>query len=112
MQTFQIHRMKEAARQSFRTAPHTAGLALLKPKDYEPGAAIEATSAYGAWADLSGTAEPLEVGDVLEAATDGALKIYKYVGFEDARWVLPEVKSGVEGLPAAAGGLPDALAQA
>ncbi len=111
MLTFQIHRMKEAARQSFRAAPHTAGLALLKPKDYEKTATAEASSAYGAWADLNGTAEPLEVGDVLEAP-DGSLRIYKYVGFEDARWVLPEVKTGVEGLPAAAGGLPDAGASA
>ncbi len=111
MLTFQIHRMKEAARQSFRTAPHTAGLALLKPKDYEQGATVEANSPYGAWADLSGSDEPLDVGDVLEAP-DSSLKIYKYVGFEDARWVLPEVKTGLETLPVAAGGLPDAAASA
>lgn len=102
--------MKEGARQSFRVAAHTAGLASVKPKDYEPAGTVEAVSAYAAWAHLDGGGgEPLEVGDVLEAP-DGSLKIYKYVGFEEARWVLPEVKSGLEGLPAAAGGVPDAMA--
>jgi len=111
MQTFLIHRMKEMARASFRTAPHTAGLAQVKPKDYEPGSSVEAASVYGAWADLSRSEQPLEVGDVLESA-DGSLKIYKYVGFEDARWILPEVKTGVETLPGAAGGLLDVGAPA
>jgi hypothetical protein len=111
MLTFQIHRMKEAARLTFRSAPHTAGLALLKPRDYEKGAAVEASSAYAVWANLNGTAEPLEVGDVLEAA-DGSLRIYKYVGFEDARWVLPEIRTGVESLPGATGGSPASNAPA
>jgi len=109
MPTFQIYRMKDAARQSFRAAPHTAGLASLKPKDYEKAGTAEAGSAYAVWAGLNGSDEPLEVGDVLESP-DGSLKIYKYVGFEDARWVLPEVKTGIEGLPAATGGLPDTMA--
>ena len=103
--------MKDSARQSFRVAPHTAGLASLKPKDYDQGATAEGNTAYAVWADLNGGDEPLEVGDVLEGP-DGALKIYKYVGFEDARWVLPEVKSGVEGLPAAAGGQAGTFASA
>jgi hypothetical protein len=112
MPTFQLYRMKDSARQAFRAAPHTAGLASLKPKDYEQGATVEGATPYRVWADLNGTGEPLEVGDVLEG-TDGMIKIYKYVGFEDARWVLPEVKSGVEGLPGAAGGgMPDAVAPA
>ena len=68
--------MKEAARQSFRSAPHTAGLALLKPKDYEPGSTVDANSPYAAWADLNGTDAPLDVGDVLEAP-DSSLKIFK-----------------------------------
>ena len=109
MPTFQIYRMKEGARQSFRAAPHTAGLASLKPKDYDKGPQADGSSAYAAWADLNRTDAPLDVGDVLEAP-DGSLKIYKYVGFEDARWVLPDVKTGMEGLPAAAGGLPDSSA--
>ena len=108
---FQIYRMKESARQSFRLAAHTAGLASVKPKDYEKAGTVEASSAYGAWTGLNGGGEPLEVGDVLEAA-DGSLKICKYVGFEEARWLLPEVKTGLEGLPAAAGGGPDVTASA
>jgi hypothetical protein len=31
------------------------------------------------------------------------LRIVKYVGFEEARWVLPEVKTGLENTPVAAG---------
>jgi len=30
-------------------------------------------------------------GDLLEAE-NGALRIYKFVGFEEAQWVLPEAK--------------------
>jgi len=111
MPTFQIYRMKDGARQAFRSAPHTAGQASLKPKDYDKGATVEGASSYSVWAEMNSAEEPLEVGDVLEAA-DGSLKIYKYVGFEDARWVLPEIRTGVEGLPAAAGGLPGATAPA
>lgn len=109
MPVFQIYRMKDGARQSFRAAAHTAGLASIKPKDYEKAATAEGSNAYRVWADLCGTGEPLEVGDVLEAP-DGSLRIYKYVGFEEARWVLPEVKTGLEGLPGAAGGLEGAAA--
>lgn len=94
--------MKEAARASFRSAAHTAGMAQVKPRDYEKQGEAEGNSAYGAWAALQGTPEALEVGDVLEAS-DGTLRICKYVGFEEARWVLPEVKSGLEGLPGATG---------
>lgn len=102
MAIFQIYRMKEAARHSFRSAAHTAGLAQVKPRDYEKQGQAEGNSAYGVWTALQGTADALEVGDVLEAP-DGTLRICKYVGFEEARWVLPEVKSGVEGFPGAAG---------
>lgn len=102
MATFQIYRMREAARLSFRSAAHTAGLAQVKPRDYEKQGEAEGNSAYGAWAALQGTPDALEVGDVLEAP-DGTLRICKYVGFEEARWVLPEVKSGLEGLPGATG---------
>jgi hypothetical protein len=111
MPTFQIYRMKDGARQTFRAAPHTAGLASLKPKDYEKAGTAEAGSAYAVWAELNRSDEPLEVGDVLEAP-DGSMRIYKYVGFEDARWVLPEVRTGIEGLPVAAGGLADTTASA
>jgi hypothetical protein len=112
MPTFQIYRMKEGSRPSFRSAPHTAGLASIKPRDYEKAGIADANSAYAVWSAMNATDEPLLVGDVLESA-DGVVKVFKYVGFEDARWVLPEVKAGMEGLPQAAGGeMPDASASA
>ncbi len=94
--------MKEQPRQSFRWAAHTAGAASVKPKDYEPGGEIEASSPYGAWTIAQSSETPLWVGDLLEDAA-GNLRICKYVGFEEARWVLPEVRSGIENLPPAAG---------
>ncbi|MGH9614624.1 MAG: hypothetical protein ACRD4P_16270, partial [Bryobacteraceae bacterium] len=75
-------------RQHFRLAPHTSGLSLAKPKDYEPGPVIETSSAYAAWAALRESDSPLLVGDILESE-DGSLRICKYVGFEEANWVLP-----------------------
>jgi hypothetical protein len=39
--------------------------------------------------------DPLQVGDILESES-GELRIYKYVGFEEAQWFVPEVKSAVE----------------
>ncbi len=91
MPVFRIHRMKEAPRESFRWAPHVSGMANVKPKDYEAAAEVEADSEYAAWGVLRASGQPLNVGDLLEAST-GDLRICKYVGFEEARWVLPEVK--------------------
>ncbi len=82
--------MKDSARQQFRAAPHTSGQTVAKPKDYEPGGAVEAASPYAAWVSLRTTEAPLEIGDILEA--DGALGIFKFVGFEEARWWEPEPK--------------------
>jgi hypothetical protein len=45
--------------------------------------------------NLRGTAESLDIGDVLESP-DGNLYICKYVGFEEARWVMPEVKLSID----------------
>lgn len=105
MAIFQIHRMKESARLAFRSAAHTAGLAMIKPKDYEREGEAEGSSAYGVWASLQDKDGALDVGDVLELP-DGTLRIYKYVGFEEARWALPEVRSGLEAMPAASGAPP------
>lgn len=102
MPLYRIHRMKETPRQSFRWAAHTAGTASVKPKDYEVTGEIDAPSVYGAWTALQSADHPLEVGDMLEDPT-GALRIFKYVGFEEARWLVPEVKTGLEHTPAAAG---------
>jgi len=91
MAIFRIHRMKPHARQSFRFAPHTSGISSLKPRDYEPAGETEGDSFYDVWTRLRGTGQALEVGDVLEDP-EGRVRICKYVGFEEARWVLPEVK--------------------
>lgn len=89
MPVFRIHRMKETPRQHFRWAPHVSGAAIIKPKDYEASGEVEAENEYAAWALLRSSETPLLVGDLLEFVT-GQLRICKYVGFEEARWFIPE----------------------
>lgn len=92
MPMFRIFRMKDHVRQSFRWAAHTLGLANVKPRDYvEQETPVEALSPYAAWMLCKETDHPLEVGDLLQSESN-ALYLYKYVGFEEARWVLPEAK--------------------
>lgn len=102
MAQFRLHRMKETPRQTFRWAPHTSGVTNIKPKDFDPAVEIEASGFYDAWMSLRGTEGSVEIGDVLESEA-GEIRICKYVGFEEARWILPEVKSGLETAPLAAG---------
>jgi hypothetical protein len=102
MSMYRIHRLKGHLRQQFRFAPHVSGTAQVKPRDYDPGESVEAASPYAAFFALKDTETPLELGDMLES--DGALQIFKFVGFEEARWVLPEPKpdgQASEGVPAA-----------
>ena len=82
--------MKDSPRQQFRWAPHVSGCASLKPKDYEQRGEIEALHEYDAWKILREAGDPLLVGDLLEL--DGRLRVCKYVGFEPAEWLLPEIK--------------------
>jgi hypothetical protein len=91
MPSFRIHRLKDHLRQAFRSAPHVSGRAMVKPRDYEPGESIEAGSPYGAFFSMRDSARPLEVGDLVEAE-NGSLRICKFVGFEEAEWVIPEGK--------------------
>jgi hypothetical protein len=95
MPAYQIHRLKDTPRQQFRWAPHTSGVMVVKPKDYQPGAVIDAASPYAAWMALRETAEPLEVGDLLELP-GAELRIFKYIGFEEARWYVPEPAPSAE----------------
>ena len=89
MPAYRIHRLRPHLRQTFRSAPHVSGTAIVKPRDYEPGATVEAESPYAAFFALRESDTPLEVGDLLE--TDGgSLRIFKFVGFEEAEWVKPE----------------------
>jgi hypothetical protein len=91
MASYRIHRLKAHLRQQFRFAPHVSGTAYVKPRDYEAGDTVEAISPYAAFFALRESGAALEVGDMLEAE-DGCLRIFKYVGFEEAQWVLPEAK--------------------
>lgn len=87
MAIFRVYRLKDHLRQAFRYAPHVSGTAMIKPRDYEARGEVEAATPYAAFFALRNTAEPLLVGDVLE--TDGELYICKFVGFEQAAWVMP-----------------------
>ena len=63
---------------------------------------MDAANEYDAWLLLRDSERALAVGDVLEAES-GELRICKYVGFEIAEWIVPEVKSGLESVPPASG---------
>jgi len=92
MPSYRIHRLRETVRQHFRFAPHVSGAAVIKERDYEPDVAMEAPTPYAAFFALRDTGNALLVGDVLETET-GELRIFKYVGFEEARWFVPELKA-------------------
>ena len=102
MAAYRVYRMKENVRQQFRWAPHTIGVTAVKPKDYELVHSVEAQGVYAVWMLLKDTGTALQVGDILEVE-GGELRIYKYVGFEEAQWIMPEVKSGLEAAPVASG---------
>jgi len=89
MPTYRVHRLRDYLRASFRSAPHVSGTAALKPRDYVPGGEVEAATPYAAFLEMRSAETPLEVGDVLEAA-DGSLRVCKFVGFEEAHWVVAE----------------------
>jgi hypothetical protein len=95
MPAYQIHRLKETQRQQFRWAPHTPGVTIVKLKDYESGPLMEAASPYALWLALRQSGNALAVGDLVEVAADpngqaAGLRILKYIGFEEARWYVPE----------------------
>jgi hypothetical protein len=88
MPAYQIHRLKEIPRQQFRWAPHTPGVTIVKLKDYEPGPIVEAPTPYALWIALRETEQAIAVGDLIEHG--GELRIFKYIGFEEAQWYVPE----------------------
>ena len=98
MPMYRVYRMKDAPRQQFRWAPHVAGAASVKARDYEPDGEVQADSEYDAWSRLRDSERPLAVGDLLESE-GGALRICKYVGFESANWFVPEAKSAAQAPP-------------
>jgi hypothetical protein len=97
MPSFRIYRLKDHLRQNFRFAPHLSGTASIKPRDYETPEEdsadnrVEASSPYAAFFALRDAAHPIQIGDVLECE-DGSLRIFKFVGIEEAQWVVPEIK--------------------
>ena len=91
MPSYRIHRLRDHLRPAFRSAPHVSGAAQLKPRDYEPAGTVEASSTYAAFLEMRNSGTPLEVGDVLEDDR-GALRICKFVGFEEAAFVIPEAR--------------------
>jgi hypothetical protein len=92
MPSFRIHRLKDHLRQNFRFAPHLSGTALVKPRDYEMAEedVVEASSPYAAFFALRDAPRPIQVGDLLECG-DRSLRIFKFVGIEEAQWVVSEV---------------------
>lgn len=100
MLAYQIHRLKDTQRQQFRWAPHTPGVTIVKLKDYEPGQVVEAASPYALWLALRDSDKAIAVGDLIEEP-GGALRILKYIGFEEARWYVPEPALRAAGEPVA-----------
>ena len=100
MPAYHVHRLKETLRAAFRTAPHTSGVTILKPRDYEKAEMLEAATPYAAWLARRESADALLVGDVLETA-EGALYVYKFIGFEEARWYVPEPAAPASAAPIA-----------
>jgi hypothetical protein len=105
MPSFKIHRLRDTLYQQFRWAPHTPGAGQVRPKDYTQAGTVEAPSPYAAWTSLKDSGDALRVGDILEDES-GRLSIYKYVGFEEARWIIPEAKAVAD--PAQTGAVPGA----
>jgi len=66
-------------------------MGIAKPRDYEKGTLVEAASPYALWIVLRETQDALQVGDILEFEGTGELRIFKYIGFEEARWYVPDV---------------------
>jgi len=95
MPLYRIHRIKETQAENFRWAAHTGGLAVVKAKDYEEGVEeLNAATPYAAWKMLGEENRPLRPGDLVETvhpeASAGDLQIVKYIGFEPAKWYVPE----------------------
>jgi hypothetical protein len=101
---YRIHRIKQTPGENFRWAAHTGGLAIVKAKDYEGGAEeIEAGTPYAAWKMLGEENRALRPGDVLEIMGSepgpGELQIAKYIGFEPAKWYVPESAANTGSTP-------------
>lgn len=105
MPRYRVHRIRETPRENFKWAAHTGGEVIVKLKDYEAGRIVDASTPYAAWKLLVDEREALVPGDLLEILEDvdenvlpnppekpPQLLIAKYIGFEPARWFVPEPK--------------------
>jgi hypothetical protein len=88
-------------KEPFRWQAHTGGTAVVKAKDYEIGGEVAAATPYALWDEMKGKSNPLCPGDVLEIlpedGTPGELQIFKYIGFEPAKWWIAEPKTEQKG---------------
>jgi hypothetical protein len=84
-------------KEQFRWQAHAGGAAVVKPKDYEVDNEVEAATPYALWNKMKVEGKALCPGDILETVkedgTQGALQIFKYIGFEPAKWWTPEPKT-------------------
>jgi hypothetical protein len=96
MPLYRIHRLRDGMKEQFRWAPHTGGTAVLKQKDYDIDSEVEAATPYALWSGMKARGNDLCPGDVLETVREdgapGELQIFKYIGFEPAKWWIPEPK--------------------
>ena len=61
-------------------------------KDYDESGTIDAATPYAAWFQLKESkSDTLQVGDLLVDEVN-QIRIVKYVGFEPAEWIVPDVK--------------------
>jgi hypothetical protein len=90
-------------KEPFRWQAHTGGTATVKPKDYEVEGEFEAPTPYALWSKMKADGKDLCPGDVLEMVkedgTQGELQIFKYIGFEPAKWWIAELKPDLRGKP-------------
>ena len=87
MPSFKIHRLRDSQLQQFRSAPHTSGTSQVRHRDYTEGGQVEAPGVYAAWTALRDSEQALRIGDILEDEK-GALRVCKFVGLEEAQWVV------------------------
>ncbi len=69
---------------------------MVKQKDYDVDSEVEAATPYALWSDSKAGGSDLCPGDVLETVREdgvpGELQIFKYIGFEPAKWWIAEPK--------------------
>jgi hypothetical protein len=97
MARYRIHRIRESIKEQFRWAPHTGGTAVVKPKDYcDVESDAEAATPYALWSRMRAQGKGLFPGDLLETVredgTPADLQVFKYIGFEPAKWWIAEPK--------------------